>query len=270
VVLDIREATIEYRGRGRRAHHRAVDHVTLSLAAGEFVAIVGESGSGKTSLASAIFGLARLTSGEIHLGGERIDDLSGGAARRLRRGAQLVLQDPYDALDPDMSVAQLVAEPLVIYGIAARDPIARTALVDHALGAVGLTPVAEFRVRRPHELSGGQRQRVSIAAALVVEPSLLVADEPVSMLDVSVRAGVLDVLDRRRVEHGTAILMITHDLPTAAAYCDRIVVMKDGRIVEQGPAQRLVAAPQHDYTRELLTVMPRLRDQPTRGVARIP
>jgi peptide/nickel transport system ATP-binding protein len=262
MLLEIREATIDYRVRSmgwRRRHRSAVRGVSLSLAPGEFTAIVGESGSGKTSLAGAIFGLVPLSAGEIWLGGQRIDHLARRDARRVRRGAQLVLQDPYDALDPDMSVEQLIAEPLEVYGIAPGAPAARAQLVDEALAGVGLVPVADFRGRRPHQLSGGQRQRVSIAAALVVKPSLLVADEPVSMLDVSVRAGVLDVLDRRRTEDGTAVLMITHDLPTAAAYCDRLIVMKEGAIVEEGPAQELVRAPVHEYTRELMSVTPKLR-----------
>ena len=272
-LLAIREARIEYPVRKasslRRRTQRAVDDVSLELGAGEFVAIVGESGSGKTSLANAIFGLVPLAAGEISLRGERIDHLSARRARRLRRGAQMVLQDPYDSLDPTLTVAEIVAEPLIVYGIGSRGDGSRERLVDEVLESVGLSPATDFRDRHPHQLSGGQRQRVGIAACLVVTPDLLVADEPVSMLDVSVRAGILDLLDRQRQESETAILMITHDLPTAAAYCDRMVVMKDGAVVEQGPVAQVVENPRDPYTVELMRVTPRLR-QETRGVARMP
>lgn len=270
-MLKISDATVEYSvrkpGTLRRHLQKAVDSVSLELCAGEFVAIVGESGSGKSSLANAIFGLVPLAAGEILLRGERIDHLSRRQARRLRRGAQLVLQDPYDSLNPTMTVGEIVEEPLAIYGIGGRRERSRRDLVDEVLRTVGLNPPEEFRARRPHELSGGQRQRVGVAACLAVGPDLLVADEPVSMLDVSVRAGILDVLDRQRAERGTAILMITHDLPTAAAYCDRMIVMKDGVIVEQGSVTEVVEHPKDPYTAELMRVTPKLRRRPAEDVA---
>jgi peptide/nickel transport system ATP-binding protein len=272
-VLKISAATVEYSVRrpGAFRHHleKAVDSVSLELSAGEFVAVVGESGSGKSSLANAIFGLVPLAGGEILLRGERIDHLSRRQARRLRRGAQLVLQDPFDSLNPTMTVGEIIAEPLAIYGLGGGRGECRD-LVDEVLATVGLNPAAEFRDRRPHELSGGQRQRVGVAACLAVGPDLLVADEPVSMLDVSVRAGILDVLDKQRAERGTAILMITHDLPTAAAYCDRMIVMKDGVIVEQGTVTEVIDHPKDPYTAELLRVTPKLRQrhQDEAGVSR--
>ena len=167
---------------------------------------------------------------------------------------QIIYQDPYESLDPRFRVRDAVAEPLVIHGIgASRDE--QLSMVVAALERVGLTPPDLFLNRYPHELSGGQRQRVAIAAALVLEPELLVADEPVSMLDVSVRAGVLGLLDDLR-RGGLSILMITHDLSTAAHFADRIAVMYLGRIVEEGPAREIVRNPQHPYTKALMSVVP--------------
>jgi peptide/nickel transport system ATP-binding protein len=168
---------------------------------------------------------------------------------------QIIYQDPYESLDPRLTVQRAVEEPLVIHGLGG-SRAERTALVRDAVARVELTPPELFLDRYPHELSGGQRQRVAIAAALVLEPELLVADEPVSMLDVSVRAGVLNLLDGLRAS-SLGILMITHDLSTAARYADRIAVMYLGRIVEVGPAAEIVQNPQHPYTRALLSVVPR-------------
>jgi peptide/nickel transport system ATP-binding protein len=175
--------------------------------------------------------------------------------RPLRRRIQVVYQDPYESLDPRFRVRAVVEEPLLIHGLGGSRS-ERAARVRDALSRVELSPPELFLDRYPHELSGGQRQRVAIAAALVLEPDVLVADEPVSMLDVSVRAGVLNVLDGLRRE-GLAILMITHDLSTAARFAQRIAVMYLGRIVEEGPAATVVRNPQHPYTRALLSVVPR-------------
>ena len=195
------------------------------------------------------------TAGAIRFEGR---DLTGVGARQLRpvrRRLQMVYQDPYESLDPRQTVRQAVEEPLLIHGLGGSKS-ERAARVRDALERVELTPAELFLDRFPHELSGGQRQRVAIAAALVLEPVLLVADEPVSMLDVSVRAGVLTLLDRLK-KSGLAILMITHDLSTAARFADRIAVMYLGRIVEQGPAATVVRDPQHPYTKALLSVVPR-------------
>ena len=178
---------------------------------------------------------------------------------------QIIYQDPYESLDPRFRVSTTVAEPLVIHGIGSRSE--RRVAVAHALERVGLAPAELFVDRFPHELSGGQRQRVAIAASLVLEPELLVADEPVSMLDVSVRAGILAILDELR-QRGLAVLMITHDLSTAARFADRICVMYLGRIVEDGPAREVIDRPRHPYTKALLSVVPR-KDPRSRATAQI-
>jgi peptide/nickel transport system ATP-binding protein len=241
----------------------AVEGVSFTLARGEMLALVGESGCGKTTTAHAVLRLLDPLSGTIRFEGRDITHLDGRALRPLRRRMQLVYQDPYESLDPRLRVRATVEEPLVIHRIGSKDE--RAARVRDALARVELSPPELFLDRYSHELSGGQRQRVAIAAALVLEPHLLVADEPVSMLDVSVRAGVLQLLDELR-SSGLGILMITHDLATAARFADRIAVMYLGRIVEEGPAPAVVENPQHPYTKALLSVVPprdpRMRPSP--------
>ncbi|MGZ4292112.1 MAG: ABC transporter ATP-binding protein [Gaiellaceae bacterium] len=241
----------------RRAHQsvHAVDGVSFGIAAGEMVALVGESGCGKTSTAQAVMRLVDPDAGAIRFEGRDLTDLGVRALRPLRRRIQMVYQDPYESLDPRLRVRQAVEEPLAIHRIGG-SRTEREARVREALERVELTPPELYLDRYPHELSGGQRQRVAIAAALVLSPALLVADEPVSMLDVSVRAGVLSLLDSLK-RSGLAILMITHDLSTAARFADRIAVMYLGRIVEEGPAAAVVRTPQHPYTKALLSVVPR-------------
>ena len=233
---------------------RAVDGVTFSLTEGEMLALVGESGSGKTTTAQTILRLVDADSGTIRFQGEDISQASGGRMRALRRHAQLIFQDPYESLDPRFRVRDTVEEPLRIHGVAG-GANERDERVRDALTRAGLTPPELFLERFPHELSGGQRQRVAIAASLVLDPKLLVADEPVSMLDVSVRAGILTLLDELR-RSGLGILMITHDLSTAAHFADRIAVMYLGRIVEEGPAREVVSNPKHPYTKALISVVP--------------
>jgi oligopeptide/dipeptide ABC transporter ATP-binding protein len=233
---------------------RAVDGVTFSLTEGEMLALVGESGSGKTTTAQTILRLVDADSGTIRFQGEDISNASGSRMRVLRRHAQLIFQDPYESLDPRFRVRDTVEEPLRVHGVAGGAG-ERDAKVRDALTRAGLNPPELFLERFPHELSGGQRQRVAIAASLVLDPKLLVADEPVSMLDVSVRAGILTLLDELR-RSGLGILMITHDLSTAAHFADRIAVMYLGRIVEEGPARDVVSDPKHPYTRALISVVP--------------
>jgi peptide/nickel transport system ATP-binding protein len=238
-----------------RAAVRAVDGVTLWVGEGELLALVGESGCGKTTTAQAVLRLVDPVSGAIRFDGRDITSLGARALRPLRRRIQIVYQDPYESLDPRLRVRDAVEEPLLIHGLGG-SRAERAERVLEALQRVELSPPELFADRYPHELSGGQRQRVAIAAGLVLEPQLLVADEPVSMLDVSVRAGVLQLLDGLR-RSGLSILMITHDLSTAARFADRIAVMYLGRIVEQGPAAEVVRNPQHPYTKALLSVVPR-------------
>jgi oligopeptide/dipeptide ABC transporter ATP-binding protein len=241
----------------RRPHQtvHAVDGVSFSIAPGEMIALVGESGCGKTSTAQAVMRLVDPAAGAIRFEGRDLTGLGVRALRPLRRRIQMVYQDPYESLDPRLRVRQAVEEPLAIHRLGG-SRAEREARVRDALARVELTPPELYLDRYPHELSGGQRQRVAIAAALVLEPALLVADEPVSMLDVSVRAGVLSLLDSLK-RSGLAILMITHDLSTAARFADRIAVMYLGRIVEEGPAAQVVKTPQHPYTKALLSVVPR-------------
>jgi peptide/nickel transport system ATP-binding protein len=262
-LLNVRDLVVHYplaRGivgtlaRREERMVRAVDGVSLTVAAGELVALVGESGCGKTTTAQAVMRMLVPRAGSVEIDGQDIAPLSERALRPVRREAQIVFQDPYESLDPRYRVRDTVAEPLVIHRIGTRAE--RIEKVREALERAGLSPAELFLDRYPHELSGGQRQRVAIAAALVLEPKLLVADEPVSMLDVSVRAGILDLLDGLR-RGGLGILMITHDLSTATQYADRIMVMYLGRIVEEGPARTVVGNPQHPYTRALISVVPR-------------
>jgi len=273
-LLEVEDLVVRYRvARGlsgtilRRPqqHVHAVSGVSLSVKKGEMVALVGESGCGKTTTAQAILRLVRAESGSVRFDGVDIRGLASDDLRRLRRRMQIIYQDPYESLDPRFRVATTVGEPLVIHRIGSGAE--RRAAVTDALERVGLAPASLFVDRFPHELSGGQRQRVAIAASLVLEPELLVADEPVSMLDVSVRAGILGILDELR-DRGLAVLMITHDLSTAARFADRICVMYLGRIVEEGPARDVIDRPRHPYTKALLSVVPR-RDPRKRVEAQV-
>lgn len=264
-LLDVSDLCVRYPVRRRlmgtlrrvpRQVVQAVDGVSLAVHRGELVALVGESGCGKTTTALAVLGMVQVAAGRVRVQGQDVTGMRGRALGPLRRRVQMIWQDPYEALDPRVRVIDAVAESLLVHRVASSRG-RRRARVDNALARAGLDPPADYLDRRPHELSGGQRQRVAIAASLVLEPDLLVADEPVSMLDVSVRAGILGLLDDLRREQGMGVLLITHDLATAAHVADRIAVMYLGRIVEEGPARAVVAAPRHPYTQALLSVVPR-------------
>ena len=245
---------------------RAVDGVSLTVAPGEMVALVGESGSGKTSTANAIVGNAALIGGNITIAGHAVAEMDKKSRRQSYRQVQLVYQDPYESLDPRKRVRAIVDEPLRVNRIG-RGRDERRQLTAEALTQVGLDPPELFVDRYPHELSGGQRQRVAIAAALVMKPMIIIADEPVSMLDVSIRAEVLQVFDNLRRTLSVTVVMITHDLSTAAHYADRIAVMYLGRIVELGPAQQIVRSPRHPYTRALIAAVPGTIPQDARPAA---
>ena len=247
-LVELRDLAVEFRGRGFVA--RAVDGVSLEWRRGEILGIVGESGCGKSSLARGVLHLVEPAEGEIVLDGESLDDKR--ALDAMRRRLQMIFQDPYQTLNPRQRVRTIVTEPLRVQGV---DSATHEALVERALTDVGLEP-ARFANRYPHQLSGGQRQRVAIAAALVLEPDGLICDEPVSMLDASVQAQIVNVLLEIKKRRELALLFITHDLSLAWSLCDRIAVMYLGRVVEQGLAADVIERPQHPYTRALVDAVP--------------
>ncbi len=257
-VLEAQGLTVEFTTRSGDVA-RALDGADLRVCAGEIVALVGESGSGKTTLARTLMGLEQPVAGQVVFDDTPLD-YSARGLRDLRRRVQMVLQDPAGALNPRHTVYDSVAEGLRLHGTVAADPAGRTEteLVAAALASAGLRPPETLFLRYPHELSGGQRQRVLMAGALALGPELLIADEPVSSLDASIRGEILALLLKLRDELGLGVLVVTHDLGLAWNIADRIAVMYLGRVVESGPTEEVLMAPEHPYTRALLSVVPEI------------
>lgn len=232
---------------------KALDGVSLDIAPGEVVGLVGESGSGKSTLGRAVLGLAPVTGGSISYRGREITGLGEAAMRPLRQKLQMIFQDPHAALNPSMTVEQAISDALRIHGVPAAE---RSGLVATALERVGLAPVERFAPKYPAELSGGQKQRAVIARAIALGPEVLVADEPISMLDMSVRAKILSLMGELRSDLGISFIYITHDLASARFFCDRVAILYLGKIVEIGPAAEIFANPRHPYTQALLKAIP--------------
>ncbi|WP_431784537.1 ATP-binding cassette domain-containing protein [Streptomyces chumphonensis] len=248
-LLDVADLVVDYR-RGRHTF-RALKGVSMTIGTGECVGLVGESGSGKSTLGKAILGLADVTSGTIRFDGQDITHLKGAARRSLAADLQVVFQDPYGSLDPTMTVGQILAEPLTASGVG---KAAARATVVEMLDHVRLP--ADTVTRYPSEFSGGQRQRIAIARALVRRPRLIVCDEPVSALDLTTQAAVIDLFIDIQRETGVSYLFVSHDLGVVRRICHRVSVMYQGECVETGPNERVTRDPEHPYTRRLLLASP--------------
>ncbi|RJO74117.1 ABC transporter ATP-binding protein [Nocardia panacis] len=248
-VLELRHTGFRY----RRADSAALEDVSLTIEEGSGVGLVGESGAGKSTILSLLLGLSSPTSGAVWFDGAPLNRRDRAGMRAFRRNVQMVFQDPYSSLDPRQRVDRIVGEPLsslrLATGSAARERVAE------ALTAVGLP--ADAALRYPHEFSGGQRQRIAIARAIVSRPRVLLADEPVSALDVATRIQIIELLRELSVA-GTTVVMVSHDLGVVASLCERTVVLRSGRVIEQGPTRTVLGAPAHEYTRRLLASVPRL------------
>lgn len=246
---------------------RAVDGVSFTIAKGEVFGLVGESGSGKTTLGRTILGLTPATAGSVRFQGAELTRLAERDFRPYRKRIQLVFQDPHASLNPAMTIGAAVEHPLAIHGVG--DRASRKRLVRETLERVGLAPASRYLQRYPRDLSGGQKQRAAIARAIIVRPELLIADEPVSMLDMSVRARILDLLLELKAEFDLTFLYITHDLATARFFCDHIGIMYLGRMVEAAPAHAIYSDPKHPYTRSLLAAIPEMNPR-ARHAAQVP
>ena len=264
--LEVRDLQVRFASRrlfgGSGGEVRAVDGVSFDVDPGEVFCIAGESGCGKTTLGRALLGLIKPYSGKVSISGLDPARLRGQELKRFRRQVQVVFQDPMGSLNPRQSIYEAVAEGVRIHGLQGDEK----EIVAQALARAGLRPPERFFLSYPHELSGGQRQRVVIAAAIALEPRVLVADEPVSMLDASVRGEILELLVRLKDEVGMTLVLITHDLAFAWALADRVAIMYLGKIVELGPVQTVLTEPLHPYTKSLLAVTPEVGRRRTHKV----
>ena len=251
-LLSVVNLVVEYGIAGRTVH--AVSDVSFTLARGETLGLVGESGCGKSTLARAILRLGRLQSGQVLFAGVDLATLAGKRLRAMRRRLQIIFQDPIASLNPRRRIADIVAEPLAIAGVS--DQAERERKVRDVLGAVGLDPELTL-LRYAHEFSGGQCQRICIARALILEPELIVCDEPVSSLDVSIRAQIINLLEAMKARYGLTLLFIAHDLAVVKAVSDRVAVMYLGKLCEVAPTEDIYASPAHPYTAMLLEAIPR-------------
>jgi peptide/nickel transport system ATP-binding protein len=250
-LLRVENLVVEYSVGGRTVH--AVSGVSLQVARGETLGLVGESGCGKSTLGRAVLQLRRPVSGQVVFDGHDLVAMGGDTLRRMRRRVQLIFQDPIASLNPRRRIGDIVAEPLVIAGVT--DRAERDRRVREVLSAVGLDPDLVMG-RLPHEFSGGQCQRISIARALVLNPEFIICDEPVSALDVSIRAQILNLLEEMKSRYGLTLLFIAHDLAVVKAVSDRVAVMYLGRLCEVGPSEQLFARPAHPYTALLIEAIP--------------
>jgi peptide/nickel transport system ATP-binding protein len=250
-LLEVDNLVVEYPVGARTVH--AVSGVSLQIARGETLGLVGESGCGKSTLGRAVLQLRRPTGGKVLFDGQDLTAMQGDTLRLMRRRVQLIFQDPIASLNPRRRIGDIVAEPLVISGV--KDPVERQRRVDEVLSAVGLDPAIVVG-RLPHEFSGGQCQRICIARALVLNPEFIICDEPVSALDVSIRAQILNLLEEMKARYGLTLLFIAHDLAVVKAVSDRVAVMYLGRLCEVGPSEQLFATPAHPYTALLIEAIP--------------
>jgi len=262
-ILEMKHVTKLYRTKGSLFGSPgkdviALNDLSLTIFKGEIFGLVGESGSGKTTVGRLIAKLEEPNEGKICLDGTEITHLKGGALKEYRRKVQMIFQDPYQSLNPQLSVLETVSEPLTIHKIG--NGQSREDLVVKAMKSVGLSPPGDFVHRYPHQLSGGQRQRVAIARAVVLNPQFVIADEPTSMLDASISAQIFNILLEMREKMGVTLLFITHSLAAARYLCDRIAVIYRARLMESGPAEEIIQNPLHPYTRALIDALPKFGD----------